>query len=412
MQLDRKKSIGSLLALATCSLLSSHQATAEESRWKFDTALLYYDEDERVTAVEPVFAASKTFADDSKISLKLTLDSLTGASHNGATISDQPQTFTGPSGSSSYTIPAGEIPLDDTFKDSRGAVSVQWTGPFKDGRSWSAGANLSAEYDFNSFSLNGGMAQEFNKKNTTLNLGISIEQDQISPVGDTPLEGSLYSDQIKKGSDEDKTIVDLLAGVTQVISRNTLMQFNVGLSHSSGYMTDPYKIVSVLESADLPLDYVYESRPDTRDKVSFFWKTKHHLETDVIDVAYRYMTDDWGIDSHTLDFHYRWQKEGFYIEPHLRFYQQTAADFYRTNLTGSPAPGIPGSINIDALPSEVSADYRLSELDSTTIGIKLAFDMGKDSELSFRLEKYSQSGDTDPADLDALIFQAGYSFYF
>lgn len=408
MQLDNKKSIRSMLTAATCSLLGASQTSAEETPWQLDTAFLYYDEGDRVTAVEPVISAKKAFADDSKLSLKLVLDSLTGASHNGASVSDQPQTFTGPSGDSGYTIEAGDIPLDDTFKDSRVAVSAQWTQPVNRLLTYSVGGNFSKEFDFNSYALNGSVSRDFNKRNTTLNAGLSYENDTISPQGGVPQEYSIYTDAIKLGGDESKSVVDFLIGVTQVINRKTIMQFNVGYSSSSGYLNDPYKIVSIIDGTGETRDYAYEQRPDSRKKTSLYWKTKHHLSENVVDVSYRYMTDDWGVRSHTLDFKYRWQGENFYIEPHLRYYTQTQADFYRVYLettSKSPAP-----IATDLFPSDVSADYRLSDLDTSTLGIKAAFLMSESRELSFRVEYYDQQGSTKPAELDAIIFQMGYKF--
>lgn len=415
MQLDKKKNITSLLTAATCTLLGASPAGAEESKWQLDTALLYYDEGDRVTAAEPAISAKKTFADDSKISLKLVFDSLTGASHNGAAINDtEPQTFTGPSGAGSYIAQPGEVPLDDNFKDQRTAISAQWSQPVNRLLTWTVGGNISSEYDFDSMSINGGISRDFNKRNTTLNVGLSYEKDNISPVGGVPDEYSQYSSQLKLAGDEDKSVVDLLVGVTQVINRNTIMQFNLGYSSSSGYLTDPYKIVTIQDSTGTLLDYVYEQRPDSRKKNTFYWKAKHHLEKDVIDVSYRLMTDDWGIDSHTLDFKYRWQKEKFYVEPHFRYYTQSEADFYRVSMNSTDLGGVGGPVVIDrsAFPSDVSADYRLSALDTNTLGVKVGYMLGDNKELSFRLEYYQQDGDTKPADLDAVIFQAGYSFTF
>ena len=50
----------------------------------------------------------------------------------------------------------------------------------------------------------------------------------------------------------------------------------------------------------------------------------------MLDLSYRYGTDDWGIDSHTVEARYRLRLGGAaYIEPQLRWYKQGAADFYR-----------------------------------------------------------------------------------
>jgi hypothetical protein len=53
------------------------------------------------------------------LNLKLTIDSLTGASATGAAAQPNVQKFTRPSGEGSYQTQAGQTLLDDTFKDTR-----------------------------------------------------------------------------------------------------------------------------------------------------------------------------------------------------------------------------------------------------------------------------------------------------
>ena len=101
-------------------------------------------------------------------------------------------------------------------------------------------------------------------------------------------------------------MTDFLIGVTHVLGRNTIGQLNYSLSIADGYLTDPYKLLSVVDRAtgepapgpgDLDL-YLFESRPDSRTKHLLFALWKHSLGRDVVDLSYRYMTDDWKIDSH------------------------------------------------------------------------------------------------------------------
>src|SRR5687768_14868429 len=122
-----------VLAAATCALLGTSPASAADSetdRWAFDSALLYYGEtDNRVQDISAAISATRDFDDDRKLGLWLTADTLTGASASGAIALDTPQTFTSPSGNKVYTTRAGEIPLDDTFLDTRFAVTASWTQP-------------------------------------------------------------------------------------------------------------------------------------------------------------------------------------------------------------------------------------------------------------------------------------------
>ena len=113
MQLTHKKmpAFRAALAAASCGLLGLATTTAhakddatDNNKWQVDTAVLYYAEDNgRVTAAEPIVNFKKDYGDERVLNLKVTLDSLTGASPNGATSSSQAQTFTSPSGNKQYT---------------------------------------------------------------------------------------------------------------------------------------------------------------------------------------------------------------------------------------------------------------------------------------------------------------------
>jgi hypothetical protein len=132
----------------------------------------------------------------------------------------------------------------------------------------------------------------------------------------------------------------------------------------------------------------------------------------VLEASYRYMTDDWGVDSHTFDVHYRWNLSGGkYLQPHVRFYQQTAADFYQRVLFDGAA-----------VPMFVTADYRLGEFDGVTFGVKYG-QATRSSEWSTRVEFYTQTSAVDSAalvgslaaldlypDTNALIAQFTYKF--
>src|SRR5688572_29352609 len=126
-------SLATALAAATCALLGTGNAAAADvdaDRWSFDSAVLYYVEtDDRVQDISAAISATRDFDDERKLGLSLTADTLTGASASGAIALDRPQTFTSPSGNKTYTTSAGEVPLDDTFLDTRFAATASWTQP-------------------------------------------------------------------------------------------------------------------------------------------------------------------------------------------------------------------------------------------------------------------------------------------
>ncbi|MCW8851378.1 MAG: DUF3570 domain-containing protein, partial [Gammaproteobacteria bacterium] len=227
------RNIKGRVGLATCSLLqiAAPLAQAEGSDWDIDTAFLYYGEsDGRVQAAEPAIYAGRNFGDDDRIDLRLVVDVLTGATPNGAHASTVPQTFTTPSGSGSYTTPAGETPLDESFHDTRVAAGADWTISLDRLSKLILGINVSSEYDYISAGISTTYTRDFNNRNTTLTAGVAFNNDTINPVGGVPIEFAPMVQQDlplnRNGSSETKTISDFIIGVTQIVNRKTIIQLN------------------------------------------------------------------------------------------------------------------------------------------------------------------------------------------
>ncbi|MFO1219953.1 MAG: DUF3570 domain-containing protein [Burkholderiaceae bacterium] len=403
-------SVRAALAAATAALLApaitpaSAQSNASPA-WRGDSALLVYAEGGgRVRAVEPVVSLKRTDGNDQTLGLKVTFDALTGASPNGAAPQPAPQTFTSPSGESTYVVGAGRTPLDTSFHDARGALAFTLERPFGDGRRLALGANLSAEYDFRSFGLNAALAQDFNDKNTTVSLGAAVEADRIRAVGGAPqgLRPAFVAGTARSSS-ASRNVVDLLLGVTQVMSRQWLTQLNLGWGRGSGDHTDPYKVLSVVDAASGLVTgdrYVTELRPDSRSRLSLYWQNKIHLRQDVLDVSYRFYRDDWGVRAHTLDA--RWRVElggGQHIEPQLRWYRQSAADFWRPWLV--EGQGWSSTAHGTGLAS-ASADPRLAAFTGQTLGLKFGMPLDARSELAVRAQVYRQTQKT-PANAPGVL---------
>lgn len=430
-----KSTIAISLASATCALLGTAPTTPvqaqEEPGWTFDTAILYYGEDnDRVQDISVNILGIKRFVDDRILNLSLGVDSLTGATPIGSIPFGSPQTFTSPSGGQVRTVPANETPLDDSFLDTRVALSASWQQPIGRLNTVSAGLTASDEYDYLHLGANVKFSRDFNKRNTTASVAFAVAADEWDPVGGAPdpLSSMLdVGDLSNRSGKKNKDVLDVVAGVTQVINRDLLVQLNYSFSNASGYLNDPYKIVALVapQSGDLIArtptpgvdgpshEYLFEARPDERTKHSIFAQAKYNMSGRVLDISYRYMTDDWDIDSHTLDLRYRWPTgEHQYVEPHVRFYTQTHADFYRPSLA-----------NTTPLPAFASADYRLGEFDAITLGLKYGWETSSGRQMSARLEYYTtdgsapgnlvignQQGNELYPDLSAIIAQFSYRF--
>jgi hypothetical protein len=421
MQLKRKpKKIKSALALATTTMLVSTSGIANaeptDKTWEVESAILYYSEKDRVTAIEPVVTLRKKIDEEEFIGMRLVFDSLTGSSPNGATKQSFPQSFSRVSGNEVYKTPANQTPTDPNFRESRAALSFDWEKPMSKTSKGIYSFNFSKEIDYTSVGLGATFSWDTNQRLRTWTAGVSYSMDTVDPLGGVtkPFSTVPTTSAGKKetiGDTEDKTVADILFGLTQIVSRHTLMQFNINYGIDDGYLTDPYKLLSVYDSnGDLvgtpPTDftYLYEKRPDSRTRQAVYWKTVYTPGQDVVNFSYRYYWDNWGISSHTLDGRYRFEiGGGHYIEPHLRYYLQDKADFYHYNLVEGNTPAY------------ASADYRLADMSTTTFGFKYGLEITKSTEFNIRIEQMTQqseNGDAPFDDVEAIIFQIGYSTVF
>jgi hypothetical protein len=441
------------LAAAAAGLLAGGHAKAQEApvdapTTTIDSALLVYHEVHRVQAIEPEVNLSHKVNEDSTFNFGITADSLTGATPLGAVPSTLPQSYVRPykviplgtpvtvttaSGGStvvlvppptgaktqtlaaSTVVPPNTYPFDHAFHDQRIAGHLGWEQALTQNFKVDGGIAYSKEHDYRSESAHIGLSQDFNGHNTTLSAAVNYESDLSFPIGGTPTPLTAMNGNWK-GPDASLHEVDALVGVTQVMSRRWLATLGYSYSDSHGYQTDPYKLISVVDSVSgQPTEQLYESRPDQRRKQSIFFDNKVHLTTDVISASLRGYKDDWGIKSLTADLRYRWQiGMNYYIEPHLRYYTQGAADFFHYYLVSG-----------EAIPQYASADTRLAKFHAQTYGVKFGIPFDETSELNLRVEYYDQHGNGSPAgaigqlqqqnlfpDLKAYTLLLGYTFAF
>jgi hypothetical protein len=411
------------LIAASCALLATSAAHSQEAaitgfvqdvlkEWQFESALAYYHEDGRIQAVEPVVSAGRDYGDGGSIGLNFTFDALSGSSPNGALPSHAPQTFASPSAKSFtsakhlYTTAPGNLPVDPNYSDARVAVGADWTLPLTRLSRLTLGGKVSFEDDFYSGTVNVAVAHDFNDKNTTVSFGVNDESDIIQPIGNTPIPLSNYSAFEKEGN-KSKNGIGALLGVTQVMTRAWLTELNFSVDRFSGYLNDPYKLVSVLDGGGNTTGYEYENRPDSRTRRSVFLENRVGWNRASAALSLRYMTDTWGIHSDTAQVHFRWWSptRQQYVEPTVRWYKQSAADFFQPWLSSADI----------ADTKYISADSRLAAFHALTYGLKYGFGLGDKlhrpgSEFTVRLEYYQQTLDIRtpvPAALQGLDLYPG-----
>jgi len=410
-------------ALATaCSCLTGLSANAQTKPWYIDLAAMNYIEQDRNTGLELLINGKRELDDGDAFSFLVEFDVVTGATPNGATASNVPQTFTTASGNGTYSVGANELPVDDTHMDTRMSLGTVYESEINSDFKISYDTRLSMEFDY--FSLGGGIEflYDFNQHNTTLFTGINGEYNRVHPVGSTPdpLVSMPAPNTFQPRGDASVTRRQsgVHIGFNQIINKNSLMQFKYSYSNASGYLTDPYKILSLIDdqntnSLGATVDYLFENRPDQREIQNVFFAYKLNTRGGIADISYRYYWDEWNIKSNTLDMKYRIKLEQrFFIQPHLRIYGQSSADFYRYNLNTS-----------ETLPEYASADLRLGEFDAYTVGFKYGKAYSEGRSHTIGVEYYTQRGESHPDTavglqrqqdlypaLNTLIFTWNYSY--
>jgi hypothetical protein len=436
VQLKKRGQVRENLAAVSASLLAAtivSHADAQEYQSpqdnygpgsvyaQLDNALLIYREPGgRVQAIEPSTDFSLHGPKGEQLDFGFVFDAVSGATPNGAVPSDQSQTFVTPlkavgssttvtnaSGGSTvihlpptpgqiaqaalgrqYIVPANMLPMDRGFRDHRWAFNFGWSEPAGRISQLGFGASYSTERDYRAISANVHAVKNLNSNNTTISLSLNGEFDSSFPYGGVPTPLAVMSATWKSPSSRDKTQVGFVLGFTEVMTRRWLTELNYSFDSQSGYQNDPYRVISLVDPVTgTPTDNLYENRPGSRLSQSIFWDNKIAFDPTVTEFSLRYYTDSWGISSETAELSERIDiGRRLYIEPNVRWYHQTAANFYHYYLVaGQP------------LPADATSDPRLGQFTSVTYGGKIGFNLAGSLELYLRGEYYRQDGNGHPA---------------
>ncbi len=368
------------LLLAGLLLILSPRTARAESSLTFKMQGWHEDNDR--IAVHSQYGALETdLSTSTHFKLMGVIDSITGAT---------------PTGEMART-PGAATPLV-SMHDRRKAWDAALSHQF-DRVNVTAGVANSRESDYVSNGLSLNTVTDFNNKNTSLLLGYGRTDDTIN------------EEKIGWTIKRPKTGDDFLIGLIQLLDKNTSVTANVSWGTTQGFLSDPYKIVST-RKLDLDPGFYYtvpENRPSEKNKVSLFLGTNHNVESwhGAIDASYRYYHDSFGIASHTLSL--LWiQKisEHLLLQPSIRWYRQSAADFYYTNLDAAgiitryePKLGETGT----GKAPYYSSDYRLAHMQTIDVGLKLIWQVKPWVALDVAYDRYTSRG------LDGVTRQDAFS---
>lgn len=387
MQLEsspRPAGVRGRLRAAACVLLAAGVPAAARAddaapKYQLDASGLLYGEQGRAKVVEPVAKLTRLFGNGASLGAQFTLDVITGASPTGARPTTSVQTITNASGTSS-TVQANQLPVT-AFHDRRMAGDIDWTQPIGALFNAITSAHASVEKDYNSMGAGETFSLDTFHRLITWSLGGSFSHDLVYPVGGTPV-GLTSGGQFTGVARNPKDVTSLMTGVSRILSRQWMVALNATSIYERGYLTEPYKVVSILDPATQnPISFLTENRPDRRQRYNVTGSSVYHLLDDVFYASYRYYWDDWQLTSHTVDLRFRHELgNDSFLQPHLRFYTQSAAKFFTLGLVqGAP------------LPDYASSDQRLSHFNSVTLGLTYGFKpRGYPGEWTVRAEYIAQ----------------------
>ena len=252
----------------------------------------------------------------------------------------------------------------ETRKQGDFKLSYDW-----DNAGLSVGGGISVEDDYDSRFGNIGGHLDFNQKCTVLNADLSYTNSYTHATAehynfvyyDFVPKNRLYNPDgtegwnVIQGTKQDWATH---LGLTQVLNKDAVVGVDFSYTRSTGYLSNPYKGVSVLFVNPDPLAVqnlfpdapdgsllgemrtFVERRPDVRNQYGVGGRYVQYINS--LDAAlhfnYQFSADDWGIQAHTFDAD--WVQPlggGWIVTPRIRYYSQDAATFYTPYLIQNQA---------------------------------------------------------------------------
>jgi hypothetical protein len=298
--------------------------------------VLGYKERGLMSVAEPVLWTRAQFLEVWELQASAAVDIVSGAS---------PQLVSNATGRPVQTLTGASI------EDHRALGEAKVARRFGDFTLQGSGS-YSREEDYRSraFGIEGRM--DLNQRSTTLALGYGQSRDRVGSSDDPRL-------------DEPRDTREYLAGITQVISPTALAQSTLTATRGKGWFNDPYKVTFTFYP-DAPPIVMADTRPGHRNTLASLTRYRAHVPAlnGTLQADYRFYRDDWGIRAHTLEL--AWEQtmsERLRLRPALRYYTQTAADFY-SPVIPRPQPGV------------LSSDQRLAAFGGLSPSLRAALRIG------------------------------------
>lgn len=287
--------------------------------------------DSQTTVTSPTVEVSGTFHNDQmKLSAGHTQDLVTSASADVRTFSSK-----------------------GTIEEHRFEYNAAFEALIPDG-TMAIAYIQSDENDYSSRIVSAGGTREFFQKNTVVSFGFANGDDRITSVSNLAFDESM------------KHQVYSLS-LTQILSRNSLIQFIYDFRVENGFIASPYRRAKIIDTGSGHISSRPENHPRTRNRNA--WAVRYNYYSaplmSTLATTYRLYQDSWGVLSHTLEERItREFGKNIDISFALRFYTQAQATFYSDYYNDDPGPFYTGNNTLASYESymaSVRPSYRFKD---------------------------------------------------
>jgi hypothetical protein len=223
---------------------------------------------------------------------------------------------------------------------------------------YSLGYTNSEENDYQADTAYFGLSQDLFGDLTTVTLG-------FSRAWDTVRKRNAIGSGVDPNFEENVDRRSYRLGVSQILTKDLIVGAAYEVITDEGFLNNPYRSVRYVDPTS-GVGYSFESEvyPRTRTSNAIALNARYHLPyRAAINGDYRFFTDTWGIDAHTVEIGYThpWGPK-FIFEGNFRYYTQTRADFYADLFPRSQAQ------NFEA------RDKELATFKSNSVGVGVTYE--------------------------------------
>jgi hypothetical protein len=234
--------------------------------------------------------------------------------------------------------------------------------------------SLGADYLYDKSIFSAGYTNSEENDYTADTWYFNVSQDFFGDLSNLSFSYARGDDEVRQNGNDDfaEDIVrnSYRLGFSQVLRPNLIMALNYEAITDEGYLNNPYRSYRYLTDPldeDAGYQLAQEVYPDTRTSDAASMRMLYYFPwRATMGVNYRYFSDDWGIDAHTVQFSYTHTfRDRWILDAKYRYYEQGASDFYG---------------DLFLTPSQDEKDYRardkeLSQFSSNSVSLHLSYEL-------------------------------------